>query len=64
MSVSGLCDICQGAELAGSCIRCGSLVCEDHYDAGREFCSHCVAEVGGGETGTRPDPEGVDTYRF
>jgi hypothetical protein len=69
MSVSGLCEICQRPEVDHTCDRCGNLVCDRHFDARREICSECVAQIEGVDpddpTGTGDDtPDGVDTYRF
>lgn len=41
MSVAGLCQICEAARADHRCARCGSLVCEDHYDADHGVCVDC-----------------------
>ena len=68
MSVSGLCAVCNGSDVEHTCDRCGSLVCDRHWDSETGFCVECAAEVGRpsdrsqSDSGDRPD--GVDTYRF
>lgn len=41
MSVAGLCQVCEHARADHQCDRCGSLVCEDHYEAERGLCVTC-----------------------
>ena len=68
MSVSGLCAVCNAPDVEHTCDRCGSLVCDEHWDGETGLCVECAAEVG--RTRGRGDPEptdrpdGVDTYRF
>ncbi|WP_135304306.1 hypothetical protein [Haloarcula amylovorans] len=70
MSVSGLCNICENADVEHGCDRCGKLVCDRHWDETTGLCTECSAETGGGrgksEEPTNPDdmPDGVDTYEF
>ncbi|MEF8757287.1 MAG: hypothetical protein V5A33_03515 [Halobacteriales archaeon] len=47
MSISGLCQICEGAEATHRCDRCGNFVCDDHFDAGTGYCSDCLRQVRG-----------------
>jgi len=67
MSVSGLCELCEGGNVEDGCDRCGRLVCEDHYDRTSGLCVACADELGGDPTsvgGQRDAPDGVDEYRF
>jgi hypothetical protein len=70
MSVSGLCELCQGNEVVDGCERCGRLACDVHFDEQTGLCTECLREVrgtGGEEERRRagPDgPDGVDTYQF
>lgn len=69
MSVSGLCEICEQREVEDGCDRCGRLVCDVHYKAGRGVCTECFAEMGGPSGGGREReeqdrPDGVDEYQF
>lgn len=68
MSVSGLCEICNRADISHTCDRCGRLVCEDHFDDEVGFCVDCAAEVGraGDRDGEKKGeyPDGVGEYRF
>ncbi|MFC7028587.1 hypothetical protein ACFQJ5_15120 [Halomicroarcula sp. GCM10025324] len=68
MSVSGLCAVCNHSDVEHTCDRCGSLVCDKHWDAETGFCVECASEVcppARGETSDSEDrPDGVDTYRF
>lgn len=68
MSVAGLCEVCGVPQVEHTCERCGSLVCDRHFDEAAGVCVECAREVGRprsrrrGEAEDRPD--GVDTYRF
>jgi len=56
MSVSGLCQVCENATADHQCGRCGTLVCERHFDAETRLCVDCAAESGVRDrdpTGTR-----------
>jgi hypothetical protein len=68
MSVSGLCAVCNRPDVEHTCDRCGSLVCDRHWDAETGFCVECAAEVGRSGDRSQSDaedrPDGVDTYRF
>jgi hypothetical protein len=69
MSVSGLCEICEAAEIEDQCDRCGRLVCADHYDRDTGLCTDCAAEVGRQPDRSREDrdrdyPDGVGEYEF
>ncbi|MFB6266994.1 MAG: hypothetical protein ABEI31_04975 [Halodesulfurarchaeum sp.] len=55
MSVTGLCQVCEGAEAKFSCGRCGRLVCGDHYDRGSGMCIECARESGLGRPEDSPD---------
>jgi hypothetical protein len=46
MSVSGLCQVCESAPARYQCGRCGTLACEDHFDAESRLCADCAAESG------------------
>lgn len=50
MSVAGLCQVCERARADRQCVRCGSLVCEDHFDPELGVCVDCA--------GTGPDDPG------
>jgi len=41
MSVAGLCQICEAGRADRQCPRCGSLVCDDHFDRARGVCADC-----------------------
>lgn len=43
MSVAGLCQICESARADRKCASCGSLVCDDHFEAGVGVCADCGA---------------------
>lgn len=47
MSVSGVCQICGAGGAEFACDRCGSVVCETHYDTDTGFCTECATEVRG-----------------
>jgi hypothetical protein len=67
MSVSGLCEICQSADVEDGCDRCGRVVCADHYDPETGFCTDCLAEFGERPSDGRDEsdyPDGVEEYRF
>jgi len=68
MSVAGLCEICTDGRVDFTCPRCGSLVCDDHYDEETGLCVECAAEVSEGGQDDRPGrgdrPDGVDEYQF
>jgi hypothetical protein len=42
MSVEGLCQICEREPARHACERCGSLVCETHYDRATGLCLDCA----------------------
>jgi hypothetical protein len=67
MSVSTLCEICLRNEVEHTCLRCGQLVCDSHFDERTERCDECTTETDE-MPGQIPDsgdmPDGVDTYRF
>ncbi|MFB6134727.1 MAG: zinc finger HIT domain-containing protein [Halanaeroarchaeum sp.] len=42
MSVEGLCHVCERGPARYACERCGSLVCENHYDRETGLCSGCA----------------------
>ena len=46
MSVTGLCQVCESAEAVHQCPRCGTLVCEAHFDEAAGLCVTCAAETG------------------
>jgi len=50
MSVGGLCQICESAPAEHQCLRCGTLVCDTHYDAETGLCTDCAAADNGGES--------------
>lgn len=69
MSTTGLCSICDAPDADRVCDRCGSLVCDEHFDDEVGFCVECVGELGrgrdrGGDRSDEDRPDGVDTYRF
>lgn len=66
MSSSGLCGICGRASAQYTCDRCGSLVCERHYEPSVGLCVECAGEVGGGGPSGGGDdrPDDADTYRY
>jgi hypothetical protein len=43
MSVAGLCQVCDRARADRQCPRCGSLVCDDHFDDGNGVCADCAS---------------------
>lgn len=45
MSVTGLCQICESAQAQFACDRCGSVVCDVHYDSELGLCSECAQDV-------------------
>ena len=45
MSFTGVCQVCESAEGRHSCDRCGSLVCDVHYDEELGVCTQCAAAV-------------------
>lgn len=63
-----MCTVCDAADADRLCDRCGSLVCDDHFDDEVGYCVACAAELGSGPAdGDQSDedlPDGVDTYRF
>jgi hypothetical protein len=63
MSVSGLCTVCGNGGAEYTCDRCGSLVCERHYEPSVGFCVECAGDVSGGP-GSDDRPNSSDTYRF
>lgn len=62
MSVSGLCGICDRAEATHVCDRCGTQVCETHYDAALGVCSECATDIRAsrGEASEHVDPEDIN----
>lgn len=48
MSVAGLCGICEAARAVGSCDRCGTVVCRDHYVEEHGICTVCASAQGHG----------------
>lgn len=48
MSVSGLCQICEGREARYTCERCGRAVCPQHYDDAFGLCMDCAEGAGSG----------------
>ncbi len=40
MRVSGICAVCSGTA-GNTCMLCGRLVCDRHYDTARHTCSSC-----------------------
>jgi hypothetical protein len=48
MSVTGLCQICEN-QAQFACDRCGTVVCDVHYDSGLGLCTECAQDVRGGE---------------
>jgi hypothetical protein len=63
MSVTGLCQVCEGAEADHQCPRCGALVCGTHYEDGKGVCVDCAAAVPDrNRDGDRPGDG--DTYQF
>lgn len=67
MSVASPCEVCQRAAVEHTCDRCGTLVCEDHYEEATGFCVECTGDVSGGVPERHPEPgntpDGVDTFR-
>ncbi|MFB6111817.1 MAG: zinc finger HIT domain-containing protein [Halobacteriaceae archaeon] len=45
MSVDSLCQICQAARADYRCDRCGTMVCEAHFDRDRQRCAACLADT-------------------
>ena len=65
MSVTGLCTVCGREGVEHTCDRCGSLVCDRHYEPSVGFCVECAGEVGGShQPGETNQPDDGDTYRF
>ncbi|WP_135663840.1 zinc finger HIT domain-containing protein [Halorhabdus rudnickae] len=65
MSATGLCAVCGEGNAEYTCDRCGSLVCERHYEPSLGYCVECAGEVGGGrQTNGNDQPENGDTYQF
>jgi len=65
MSVTGLCDVCGEANANHVCDRCGSLVCDRHWDAATGFCVDCAVAVGSRERDQSDGrPHDTDTFRF
>lgn len=56
MSVAGLCGICERDEATYVCDRCGTPVCDAHYDKSIGLCTNCASEVRASR-GERKDPE-------
>lgn len=59
MSVAGLCGICERGEATYVCDRCGTPVCDAHYDTSVGLCTECASEVRPAERDRRgsEDPE-------
>lgn len=51
MSVTGLCQLCESAQAQFACDRCGTVVCDVHYDSGLGLCTECAQEVRSTEGG-------------
>lgn len=66
MSVSGLCQICEGAEAVDRCERCGALACDQHYEVESSLCATCNVETSEEDRGGRQfSPDDVPgEYRF
>lgn len=62
MSVAGLCGVCNQAEATFVCDRCGTQVCETHYDSSLGVCSECATEIRAsqGESSEDVDPEHIN----
>lgn len=64
MSVTGLCEICENRTAEHSCLQCGAVVCEKHFDQEFDVCLQC-APAGGDQPGRGPsDDSDVDTFRI
>ncbi|MFB6104613.1 MAG: hypothetical protein ABEJ57_05945 [Halobacteriaceae archaeon] len=50
MSTTTLCQICETAPATQRCGRCGSMVCESHYDEEAGLCTACAADSRGAAT--------------
>lgn len=59
MSVTGLCGICGRARATFVCERCGTPVCDEHYDTKLGLCSKCAAEVRAGRGELENDDEAI-----
>ncbi|AKH98279.1 hypothetical protein [Halanaeroarchaeum sulfurireducens] len=46
MSVEGLCQICESEPARHVCERCGTLVCDAHYDRQTGLCVDCARSTG------------------
>lgn len=65
MSVTGLCDVCGRENIDHTCDRCGSLVCEKHYEPSVGYCVECAGEVGVSDPASSDHrPDETDTYQF
>lgn len=67
MSVTGLCEICEQPGVDHDCDRCGTLVCDRHFDDQLGVCAECAIQLGErkpGSVDTDHLPDGVDTYEF
>lgn len=67
MSVSGLCQICESRPAQEQCENCGTLACDQHYEADLGLCAECAAQARpdrGDVPDRNPDGEGGDTYQF
>ncbi|HKL28079.1 MAG TPA: hypothetical protein VJ898_02310 [Natrialbaceae archaeon] len=47
MSVRGLCQICEREEATHRCDRCGTFVCDEHFDETTGYCTDCMRLVRG-----------------
>ena len=44
--ISGLCSVCgEATKKPHSCLSCGAIACEKHYDFSSGFCSRCSARL-------------------
>lgn len=44
--ISGLCSVCgKATKHPHSCVFCGAIVCEEHYDVPTGMCSKCKSRV-------------------
>ncbi len=64
MSVAGTCEICLAAGVSDTCMRCGQLVCAEHFDEETGLCVECLADAGGGGGGEIPTDTEKEPFRF